>query len=208
VVAGASLVACHNTTSATATGDEVAIPAAPPTSSTAAAPAPPDAAPAATAGEVDAGLGLGALAGGDLRTDGGGPIRPGLLSLRTSTAVYGPAPSDRGDAGGMLLGEIALATPTVTKGSLTNHERVLAGVRPRLRSCYTRGLRSDPTQQGVVAFVIDVGANGEVTKADATGPLSHEVIACMRSALSRLAFDPPGAPAQVTTKATLTPQQR
>ncbi|MDB4994723.1 MAG: hypothetical protein JWM74_2155 [Myxococcaceae bacterium] len=209
VVAGASLVACHNT--ATPPGDAAVVPTA------TVAPAAPSAAVApadasATTSDNDAGLGLGALAGGDLRDGdggGGGLLKMGRLG-REMAAVYGPAPSDlRSDGGTMIVGDVQMGTPTVTKGALTNHERVLAGARARLRSCYTKGLQSDPSQKGAVSFTLDIAANGEVSKAKATGPtLSPEVISCMKSTLGRLVFDAPGTPAQVTLKANLAPQQR
>ena len=208
VVAGASLVACHNTTSATPSGDE-GVPTATVAPTASSAVAPPDA--AATTSEVDSGLG--ALAGGDLRIGDGGSAG-GLLKMgrlgREMAAVYGPAPSDiRSDGGVTIVGDVQMGAPTLTKGTLTNYERVLAGARPRLRSCYTKGLQSDPTQKGVVSFVVDIGANGEVTKAEATGPtLSPEVISCMKSTLTRLIFDSSGGPVQLTLKATLVPQQR
>jgi hypothetical protein len=212
VVAGASLVACQKTTPATAGGDDAMIPAAPAASSVAAAP-PDAAAEQVTADLVDAGgdagrdAGLaGVLGSGDLRVGGGGPIGP--LSLRTGAAVYGPAPSDVAIDGGAprQIGDVAVASPVVTKGALVNHERVLAGMRGRLRNCYTIGLRADPTQKGVVTLVLDVAANGEVSKAEATGPLAPEVLACMKSVGMRTVFDAPGAPAQLSTKVTCTPR--
>jgi hypothetical protein len=188
LVAGVSLLACQKTPPATATSEEVAIPSA---AASSVAAAPSAASPTA---EVDAGLGLSAL-------QDHGSLRPTPMS----SSINGH--SDTPDSGAGFVGQVTMGAVTVTKGALTSHERVLAGVRPRLRSCYSRGLQLDPLQKGEVTLVLDVATNGEVSGASATGPLSPAVLACMKSAGQHLAFDPPAAPAQLSAKYTCSPQK-
>jgi hypothetical protein len=61
------------------------------------------------------------------------------------------------------------------------------------RSCYRRGLVHDATQDGRVAIVLRVGADGHVAKVEeyAACEIATESIGCMKAAAARLRFPPP-----------------
>ncbi len=65
----------------------------------------------------------------------------------------------------------------------------------RFRHCYHANLRFDPTQDGRVAVVLRVGANGKVQAVETWGAcdLAPEAIACMRDEAKDLALRPPAA---------------
>jgi hypothetical protein len=77
----------------------------------------------------------------------------------------------------------------------TPTERAIEDTRAAFRSCYHRGLVSDPTQFGHVAIVLRVGPSGRVLKAESFGAcaLQHDVIACMQDYGKSLRFDPPAS---------------
>jgi hypothetical protein len=80
----------------------------------------------------------------------------------------------------------------VLRGSLSNAEAVVAGLRPGFRACYTRGLDKYPDAEGRVRLVLHVGPNGEVTSVDATGgTLPAEIVGCMASRARLAQFTPP-----------------
>jgi len=72
---------------------------------------------------------------------------------------------------------------------------------PDFRQCHYKGLRVDPTQDGHVAIVARVGADGKVAKVEEYGAcnLSSDVIECMRASAGRLRFDPPPSGAMTVT---------
>ena len=61
------------------------------------------------------------------------------------------------------------------------------------RACYRRGLVHDPAQEGRVAIVLRVGADGHVAKVEeyAACEIAVESIGCMKAAAARLRFPPP-----------------
>jgi hypothetical protein len=61
------------------------------------------------------------------------------------------------------------------------------------RSCYRRGLVRDAAQDGRVAIVLRVGADGKVAKVEeyAACEIDAESISCMKAAAARLRFPPP-----------------
>lgn len=75
----------------------------------------------------------------------------------------------------------------------TPTERAIEDTRSAFRSCYHRGLVYDPTQNGHVAIVARVGADGRVQRVEsyAACELAKETIACMRDAAKALRFLPP-----------------
>ncbi len=86
--------------------------------------------------------------------------------------VNAPAPDERG------------RTPT---------ERAIEDTRSAFRSCYHRGLVHDPTQNGHVAMVARVGADGRVQKVEsyAACEIAKETVTCMQDAVRALRFAPP-----------------
>jgi len=74
-------------------------------------------------------------------------------------------------------------------------EAVVARLRPSFRSCYTRGLTTDPTMEGKMTIDIAVAPNGDVTnvtKLDGEG-LSPAVEQCIIMKAHNAAFPAPGA---------------
>ena len=61
------------------------------------------------------------------------------------------------------------------------------------RSCYRRGLVHDPAQEGRVAIVLRVGADGRVAKVEeyAACEIGTEAVSCMKTAAAHLRFPPP-----------------
>lgn len=129
---------------------------------------------------------------------GGGPIQPGKAgaglggigvtggggtgsSAGTETKVKGPT----GDA---QIGKAEMSVP------VSNAERTVAGLRPKFKRCYEKGLASDPSMSGAVTIVTKVAPNGEVNAADAQGNsgLAPDVVACIQKAVKGAQFDAPG----------------
>lgn len=160
-------------------------------------------------GEVPTGVldqiaasGAGVTAGGpgDLKlgTGGGGPLRPGqtggagLGSVGATTAGTqggsGPAAAVKGPTGTANVG-----TAAVSGGSVSNADRVVAGMRTGFRACYNRGLASNPDLHGSVKIVAKVGPNGEVVSATPQGgtTLSQDVVECVIKRVRTGQFDPP-----------------
>lgn len=75
-------------------------------------------------------------------------------------------------------------TPT-EQASLATHRE--------FRQCFRQSLVHDPTQDGHVAIVLRVGADGRVAKVEEYGAceISPEALGCMRHAAGRLRFMPP-----------------
>jgi hypothetical protein len=75
-------------------------------------------------------------------------------------------------------------TPSELAGEASHRE---------LRACYRRGLVHDPAQEGRVALILRVGADGRVARVEdyAACELAEESLACMKAAASRLRFAPP-----------------
>ena len=75
----------------------------------------------------------------------------------------------------------------------TNTEQAIEATRRDFRSCYRQGLVHDPRQDGRVAIVLRIGANGKVAKVEeyAGCEIAPEAIACMKHVATRLRFPPP-----------------
>ena len=140
--------------------------------------------------------------GGDLRmgTAGGGQVRPGSAG----NGLGGIAKTGGGSGNGSGAGnETAVKGPTgdaqigQTSSSvpINNAERVVANLRRRFKSCYDKGLQSDPSMSGSVTIAAKVGPNGEVQSADPAGGsgLSAEVVQCIQRAVRSATFDSPGS---------------
>lgn len=160
-------------------------------------------------GEVPTGIldqiaasGAGVTAGGpgDLKlgSGGGGPLRPGqtggagLGSVGATTAGTGggsgPAATVKGPTGTANVGSAA-----VSGGSVSNADRVVAGMRAGFRACYNRGLANNPDLHGSVKIVARVGPNGDVVSATPQGgtTLGQDVVDCVVRRVKSASFDPP-----------------
>lgn len=96
-----------------------------------------------------------------------------------------------------------------TKGrSMT--ELAVEATHRDFRACYRRGLVHDPTQEGRVAIVIRIGADGHVAKVEeySACQIAVDSVACMKSAAGRLRFPPPpGGSDTVTIPAVFTARE-
>ena len=138
--------------------------------------------------------------GGDLKlgSGGGGLVQPGkagggLAGIGVTGgggtgAGAGTEGKVKGPTGDAQIGATSASVP------VANAERVVAGLRPKFKSCYQKGLSSDPGMSGSVKVVVKVSPNGEVASADNGGGsgLSPEVISCIQRAVRNAQFDAPG----------------
>jgi hypothetical protein len=89
-------------------------------------------------------------------------------------------------------------------------ERAINDTLAPFRSCYHRGLLHDPSQDGRVAVVLDVGPDGKVAHAEtwAACRLTFETLTCMQGVAAHLRFDPPasGATTKVVIPAVFLPR--
>lgn len=135
---------------------------------------------------------------GDLKLgSGGSPVqgggKGGLGGIGGSTTAQaastaGAARDVGGPKGDAQLGGTSMTVP------VSNADRVIAGLRPRFKSCYQRGLNSDPTMAGKVVIAAKVGPNGEVNDApiESNSGLSPEVASCIARVVRSAQFDAPG----------------
>jgi len=103
-------------------------------------------------------------------------------AVATTTSMDGPH-------GHETIGAVALTT-----GNVPNAEVAVAKLRPGFRSCYNRGLASDPTMKGTLVLDVAVAANGDVSgvaRVSGAG-LSPEVELCLIKKTRNAAFDAPG----------------
>ena len=94
-----------------------------------------------------------------------------------------------------------------TKPAIQDADRVIAGLRARIRQCYQTGLNTDPSMEGSIGVKVVVAPNGEVTTADVvsnTG-LSPSVASCISRVIGRAQFASGGT---FTVKAKLIPQDK
>jgi hypothetical protein len=75
----------------------------------------------------------------------------------------------------------------------TPTELAIDATHREFRACYRRGLVRDPAQEGRVAIVLRVGADGHVAKVEeySACEIGVESIGCMKAAAARLRFPPP-----------------
>lgn len=90
-------------------------------------------------------------------------------------------------------GDVQLGGTTATP-PLANGDRVVAGLRPRVRQCYQQGLNSDPSMSGKIVLSVKVGPNGEVHSATASSNvgMSPAVVACVQRVFRMAQFEAPG----------------
>jgi hypothetical protein len=75
----------------------------------------------------------------------------------------------------------------------TPTEQAIEATHREFRACYRRGLVHDPAQEGRVAIVLRIGADGHVAKVEeyAACEIGVDSIGCMKAAAARLRFPPP-----------------
>ena len=99
-------------------------------------------------------------------------------------------------------GEAKLNPADVT-GKITNADRVIAGMRGRMRACYNSGLQQDPSMEGSIKLKAKIDEKGEVTSAEITSNtgLSTAVGTCVTNVVRRAQFE--GGPGTVALKVEL-----
>jgi hypothetical protein len=104
-----------------------------------------------------------------------------------------PIPSWTPAAGAELLDAGPLPPELETMHGSTPTDRAIADTRETFRACYNHGLVYDPTQDGHVAIVLRVGADGRVARVESWGAceIVSQTIECMRDAAKKLRFRPP-----------------
>jgi hypothetical protein len=114
------------------------------------------------------------------------PGSPASSAAPASSGASAPAP---GDAASAALDPLSVPrvhdrTPSELAGEASHRE---------LRACYRRGLVHDAAQEGRVALILRVGADGRVVRVEdyAACELAEESLACMKAAAMRLRFSPP-----------------
>jgi hypothetical protein len=143
-------------------------------------------------GAITPGAGGGGGLAGIGQTGGGGTATAG-----TAAKVEGPKP---------VVGSSA----SVAGGSVSNAQRVVAGMTPGFRRCYTNGLASNPEMSGGVRVTAKIGPGGEVLSVSATpsGTISADVANCIASRVRSAQFDPPeGGAATIIIPVTLVQQR-
>jgi hypothetical protein len=207
--AGESTGASANAVAAPAVAPQPAEPSAPPPPQVARAAA---AAPARRPSSDDA-------PSDDLRIGGGGsPVQGGSAGRGLAGIGGGSAGAIANDraagasAGGARLqgaaGVVQVGPATFTGGSVADADRVLAGNRPRFRSCYQTGLNSDPTMAGRVLLEVTVAKNGEVVGAAVVNNsgLSPATAACAAGVVRRSTFSAPGTDVKLRVPLTFAQQ--
>jgi len=149
------------------------------------------------AAQSGAGVSVGGATGLNLGGGGGGVLRPGMAGggLGAIGLTTAGTPGGAG-TGAVVSGPKGNATPgsaEVRGGSVSNADRVVAGMRAGFRACYNRGLASNPDLQGSVRITAKIGPNGEVLTAtpNATGTLGEEVVNCVVRRVQSATFAPP-----------------
>jgi hypothetical protein len=126
----------------------------------------------------------------------GGVVHPGGRRDLASIAV-----THGGDHGSAGVGptnaapsyNVEMGTP-VASAHVNDAERVVAGLKPKFRACYNKGIASDSSMAGSVTIVAKIGPNGEVTSADPSGGagLSPEVQSCLARVVRNAPFEAVG----------------
>lgn len=80
---------------------------------------------------------------------------------------------------------------------------------PKLRACYEKWLKANPSAAGTVDLVLVVTARGAVKRADVKGdPISPESAACLKSTAKSLVLSPLGSEQELEVPLVLTPGKR
>ena len=135
-------------------------------------------------GDLKVGPGGGALQGGGGKgglAGIGGVKADGPAAAGTERKVEGP----KGDA---------VINGTTATVPISDADRIIAGLRPRFRSCYQTGLNQDPSMSGKVVITAKVGPNGEVSSANVSSNtgLSDSVASCIARVVRGATFAAPG----------------
>ncbi len=144
---------------------------------------------AGVSGEAIGGLRLGS---------GGGTIRPGEVGgglANIASTGKGEGTADTAGKQQKVQGPKGTATvggATVAGGTVSNADRVVAGMRAGFRACFNRELQSNPDAQGRIMLTIKVGPGGEVLSVSASpsGNLGSAV-ACVKARAAAAQFAPP-----------------
>ena len=117
----------------------------------------------------------------------------GVVAAAPAASSPAPVPAEgSGDAG--AASPIDEDYITRTK-NYTPTEQAIEATHREFRACYRHGLVRDPAQDGRVAIVLRIGADGKVARVEeyAACEISVESIACMKGAAAHLRFPPPAA---------------
>lgn len=79
----------------------------------------------------------------------------------------------------------------VVAGGVTDAKRWVMRMRAGFRRCYQHVLRKNPKAAGKMLLTIEIGANGRVRSAKATGNLPQQLKSCVSSRARAGQFDPP-----------------
>jgi hypothetical protein len=150
---------------------------------------------------ASSGAGVAASGGTGLNLGGGGGgvVRPGMGGKAGGLGAVGETTAGTpGGAGTAAVvkgpkGNASVGGASVAGGSVSNADRVVAGMRAGFRACYNRGLANNPDLQGQVKIVAKVGPNGEVLSAtpQGGGGLGDEVVNCVVRRVKSASFAPP-----------------
>jgi hypothetical protein len=135
--------------------------------------------------------------GGLKLASGGGAITPGQGSSLASIGASGK--TETGQASGTAVavkgptGNASVGSAAVAGGSVGNAASVVAGMRAGFRSCYNRGLATNPDASGKIDLKLRVGPGGEVTgvAASTSGNLPESVVSCVKARAKSARFSPP-----------------
>jgi outer membrane biosynthesis protein TonB len=154
--------------------------------------------PVDLSGVAQSGAGV-SNASGDLRLSGGGGalVRPGAggggLSGLGATQGGGGGGSGKQTEVKGPTGDAQIGASTASV-AVAGADRVIAQLRPGFRSCYNKGLQSDPSMQGKVTVAVKISPNGDVSSVEKSGGsgLSSEVETCIMKKIKNASFDAPG----------------
>jgi hypothetical protein len=145
--------------------------------------------------QANAGVAAGGPGGLNLGSGGGGPIKPG----QSGGGLGNIGSTGAGTSGGSGAvakvegpkGDASIGGASVMGGSVSNADRVVAGMRAGFRACYNKGLASNPDIEGSIRCTAKVGPNGEVAGASCSGSLPGDVTSCIQRRIQSAQFEPP-----------------
>jgi hypothetical protein len=140
----------------------------------------------------NAGVGVG---GGLKLGSGGGAIRPGQGGSLGSIGTTGKGAGTGTGSVQQVKGPQGNAnvSSSVSVGSVSNAQSVIAGMRAGFRRCYQQALDQNPDIQGSIKLTIRVGPGGEVSgvSSSTTGNLPPSVVSCVQARARAGQFAPP-----------------
>jgi hypothetical protein len=91
-------------------------------------------------------------------------------------------------ASGVTVGDVV-----VTGGKLPDIERIVAGMRAGFRSCYARGLKTNPDIEGEVTLTIRLGVAGQVlgVSAHVGNKVPQPVVSCITTRAAATEYEVP-----------------